>query len=151
MRAFRKWILRRVLKSALVFEREARGQYLALSGELGSSAQGGLAHLIQEEETHRRLLEDIVAGRLEDRALEQMLSSHRYHALEETVPLAEAERAAFGGKLEGALREEEATVSFYENLERMSSISSVRLAFRLLADMEREHVAILRRLLGHDS
>jgi hypothetical protein len=30
----------------------------------------------------------------------------------------------------------------------MSSIPSVRLAFRVLADMEREHVAILERLLG---
>jgi rubrerythrin len=145
-----KAILRRVLKSALVFEREAQGLYETLQGELGEEARGGLAHLTEEERMHRRLLEDIVAGRLDGGELGRALEGHRYHALEQTAPLDRATLEAHGERLEGALRDEEATVGFYANLERISVIPAVKLAFRLLAEMEREHVEILSRLLGRE-
>jgi rubrerythrin len=148
MMPIRKWILRRVLKSALTFEREARGLYETLSRELGGTARGGLEHLIEEERLHHRLLEDIVAGRLDDAELERTLSGHRYHALAETPPLDEVARAAFGARLEAALRDEQAAVAFYDNLARIGKIPAVKLAFRVLAEMEREHVDILRALLG---
>ena len=143
-----KLLLRRVVKSALVFEHQTQGLYETLKDELGEAAHGLLDHLIQEERLHHLVLEDMVAGRLDDRALEQMLGSHHYHAVEATVPLDDATRASHGERLERALREEEGAVSYYANLERISSIRAVKLAFRVLADMEREHVEILRMLLG---
>jgi rubrerythrin len=148
MLPLRKWILRRVLKSALVFERESRGLYETIGPELGDSARGGLEHLAEEERMHHRLLEDIVAGRLDDAELERTLAGHRYHALAETRPLEGATLAAFGPRLEAALREEEAAVAFYDNLARIGKIPAVKLAFRVLADMEREHAEILRALLS---
>jgi rubrerythrin len=144
----RTWILRRILRSALIFERTSRGLYETLRDRLGEGAQGGLRHLIEEERAHHALLEQIVEGRLEEEALEGMLAGHRYHALEETSPLSPADLATHGERLDEALRDEEATVAFYRSLERISSIAGVKRAFHVLKEMEREHVEILRRLLG---
>lgn len=143
-----KLVLRRILRSALVFEREAAGLYEVLLEEIGEAARGGLGHLIEEERMHRRMLEDIAAGRLDGKRLGKLLEGHRYHAISRIAPLDRATIDAFGDRLEDALRDEEATIGFYANLERTSVIPSVKLAFRVLADMEREHVEILGRLLG---
>ena len=148
MRGIRGWILRRVLRSALVFEREATGLYASLHDKLDGPSAAGVRHLLEEERIHQKLLEDIVSGRIRDQALEEILASHRFHAFEEIQPLDQKERAAYGATLEQALRDEEATVSFYDNLERIGKIPAVKRAFKVLADMEREHAAILRQLLG---
>jgi len=147
MARVRGWILRRLLKSALVFEREASGLYATLHGKLGDNAAAGIYHLIEEERLHQKLLEDIALGRVPDDALEEILAAHRFHALEEIEPVDRATREAYGPTLEQALHDEEATVAFYANLALVSKIPVVKHAFRVLADMEREHVAILKRLL----
>jgi rubrerythrin len=145
----RDWVLRRVVKSALVFEETSLATYRRLRERLvDDPLWDSLGHLLEEEEHHWRILGDIAAGRLDADEVERIVAEHLYAGLADLAPLDAAARRAWGPELERALEEEERTLLFYGNLGRMSRVPAVRRAFEVLASMEREHVAILRRLLA---
>ncbi len=145
----RKWLLSRVIKSALVFEREAIDRYKGFLERIRhTAARRGLDHLLAEEEMHWRILNDAAEGRLDPEHLEAAMRDHLYASLETVQPLDRETLDAWGAELAEALAEEKDTLVFYGNLRRMSKIPAVKRAFEILADMEKEHVQILSRLLG---
>ena len=150
-----RWVLRRVLAAGLSFEQKAIDSYRSLRDRLvkpGSCSDealaGSICHLLEEEEMHHRILSDAAAGRLSIDELERMLSGHLYAGAAAIRPLAGEEKEAWSPVLSKALEQEEKTWVFYGNLQRISKIPVVKRAFDVLASMEREHVDILRRLLG---
>jgi rubrerythrin len=143
------WILRWVVKSALAFETSSLETYRRLREQLvDSPLWESLGHLLEEEEHHWRILTDAAEGRLEAEAIERVVTGHLFSGMTAIRPLEGEALRAWGSDLERALEEEERTLLFYGNLRRMSRIPVVRRAFEVLAAMEREHVDILRRLLG---
>lgn len=143
------WVLRRVVKSALVFEQTSLDTYRRLRDRLvDHPAWDSLGHLLEEEEHHWRILTDAADGRLDAGEVERIVGRHLYAGTAAIRPLEGEALRAWGPELERALAEEEQTFLFYGNLRRMSRIPAVRRAFEVLATMEREHVDILRRLLG---
>jgi rubrerythrin len=146
---FADWILRRVVKSALVFEEASLATYRSLRERLvDHPLWESLGHLLQEEEHHWRILTDIAEGRLDAAMVERIVEGHLFSGLAGIRPLEGEALRVCGPELARALEEEERTLLFYANLRRMSRIPAVRRAFEVLAAMEREHVDILRRLLG---
>jgi len=151
-----RWILRRVLASGLTFEREAIQAYRALREKLQKpgrcagpeTLEGSLCHLLEEEQMHEHVLSDAAAGRVSVEELERALAGHRYAGFDDIRPLAGEDVQAWRADLTAALRQEEKTWIFYGNLGRMSKIPAARRAFEVLASMEKEHVDILRKLLG---
>lgn len=151
----RRWILSRVLGSALAFEGEAIDAYRDMQermkrtgGACDESLEGGICHLLEEDEMHRRALIEAANGRLAEEELEKMLSGHPYKGPVVLRPLHGEELERWRVDLERALDQEQKTWIFYGNLQRMSKIPVVRKAFAVLANMEKEHVQILRTLLG---
>ena len=145
----RDLVLRRVVKSALAFENDARNFYSSLEQSLeDTNARMGIEHLIHEEDLHKRVVTDLAEGRLSYDGIEEMLAQHRFHDLDAILALDERHLAAWGDELEMALENEKSTYTFYTNLSKISRIPVIRLAFEMLADMEREHIQILVRLLG---
>ncbi len=143
------WILRRVVKSALAFETSSLETYRRLREQLADSPLGeSLGHLLEEEDHHWRILTDAAAGRLDAAQIERVVQGHLFSGMAAIRPLEGEALGEWGPELERALAEEERTLLFYGNLRRMSRIPVVRRAFEVLATMEREHVEILRRLLG---
>jgi rubrerythrin len=150
-----RWILRRVLASGLVFEKEAIDAYRVLRDTLmkpgrctDETLEGSICHLLEEEELHYRILSDAATGRLSVESLEDQLRGHLYAGFDSIRPLQGEEAEHWSGDLRSALGQEEKTWIFYGNLRRMSKIPAVKRAFEVLASMEKEHVEILRRLLG---
>jgi rubrerythrin len=149
-----RWILSRVLASGLAFEDEAIGAYRAMQERLsrdkscGEDLESSLCHLLAEEEEHKRVLSDAAAGRLSADELDRLLDGHAFSGMGTIQPLSAREIEAWRADLERALDQEEKTWVFYGNLRRMSKIPAVKRAFEVLASMEKEHVDILRRLLG---
>jgi rubrerythrin len=149
-----RWILARVVRSGLAFESEAIEMYRKLTQELGGSKScsdslhGSLCHLLAEEELHWRLLEHVAAGTLSVQELERHMAGHPYGEIDSLAPLNGPDLERWGGHLARALEQEEKTWVFYGNLRRMSKIPAVKQAFEVLAGMEKEHLDILRRLLG---
>lgn len=149
MGLLRDWVLRRVVKSALVFEQTSLATYRRLRDRLvDDPLWDSLGHLLEEEEHHWRILTDTAEGRLDAAEVERIVAGHLYEGMDALAPLDGAARRAWGPDLERALEEEERTLLFYGNLGRMSRVPAVRRAFEVLAAMEREHVEILRRLLA---
>jgi len=151
-----RWILRRVLASGLSFETHAIDAYRGLrerllkAGRCDEALEGSLCHLLEEEETHHRILSDAAAGRLSLEDLEGLVQGHVYSGFEAISPLKGEEAERWAADLAAALEQEEKTWIFYGNLRRMSKIPAVKKAFEVLAAMEKEHVDILRRLLGKE-
>jgi len=151
-----RWILRRVLASGLSFETQAIDAYRGLrerllkAGRCDEALEGSLCHLLEEEETHHRILSDAAAGRLSLEDLEGLVQGHVYSGFEAISPLKGEEAERWAADLAAALEQEEKTWIFYGNLRRMSKIPAVKKAFEVLAAMEKEHVDILRRLLGKE-
>jgi rubrerythrin len=151
-----RWLLRKVLASGLAFEREAINAYRVLTEKLlapgrcadPDSLEGSLCHLLEEEQMHEQILSDAAAGRLTKEDLEDALKEHRYAGFDAIRPLEGQEAERWRPDLAAALSQEEKTWIFYGNLGRMSRIPAVRKAFEVLVAMEKEHVDILRRLLG---
>ncbi len=149
-----RWILSSVIRSGLVFESEAIDSYRALRQRLrenracDESFENSLCHLLEEEETHRRVLTDVAAGRITLEELERLLAGHVYEGMDRIVPLSGEDLARWEPALSTAVEQEEKTWVFYGNLQRMSKIPIARKAFSVLARMEQEHVRILRRILG---
>ena len=143
------WILRRVVKSALVFEASSIETYRRLRDRLvDDPLWDSLGHLLAVEEHHWRILSAAAAGRLDAAEVERVVQDHLYGGMADLLPLDGDARRTWGPELSRALAEEEQTLLFYGNLGRMSRIPVVRRAFELVAAMEREHVQILRRLLA---
>ena len=146
------WILRRVVKSALVFEAGSLENYRRLRELLvDHPLWESLGHLLEEEEHHWRILTDAAAGKLDAAQVDRLVKGHLFSGMAAIRPLRGDALREWGPELERALAEEERTFLFYGNLRRMSRIPVVRRAFEVLASMEREHVQILRRLLGRPS
>ena len=149
-----KLILKGVVKSALAFEAQSIAAYRGLRSKAGQGRGGsdtldaGLCHLLAEEELHRKILEDTATGRLSLPELETLLREHLYSGLADIRPLDPQSLALWEGELSSALEHEERTLIFYGNLRRMSRIPAVRKAFEVLGAMEKEHLEILRRLMG---
>ncbi len=149
-----RWIFSRVVKSALVFETEAIETYRRLQEGLeGGRSRGGhladsLCHLLEEERQHWEILSRASVGKLGIEELEKVLDEHQYEAIGSIRPLEGQDLARWGGELAEALAQEEKTYVFYSNLRRMSKIPVVKRAFEVLAHMEKEHIDILRALLG---
>ncbi|HVO39612.1 MAG TPA: ferritin family protein [Spirochaetia bacterium] len=148
-----RWILRGVLKSALAFETEALSTYTKLRQRLGTGRScsddldASLCHLIEEEDSHRRILMDAAEGKLSLEELQAMLDRHLYEGFDRIRPLTGETLREWEADLSAALEQEEKTWIFYGNLRRMSKIPTVKKAFEALASMEKEHLDILRRLL----
>jgi rubrerythrin len=148
-----RMILKAVVRSALTFEAQSISTYQGLREKAeggGRSCSDELAEsicrLLAEEEMHRRILLDAGAGKLSLSDLERLLAERR--GLPE-IPLLDPDSLAqWGAELSSALEHEEKTWIFYSNLRRMSRIPAVKNAFQALAAMEKEHVDILRALLG---
>ncbi len=150
-----RWILRKVLASALAFEREAIDAYRGLRDKLtrpGRCGDGALeesiCHLLEEEQVHQQILSDTAAGRITLEELERRAAGHFYAGFDALRPLSPEEAEKWAPDLRAALEQEEKSWIFYGNLRRMSKIPAVKRAFEVLAAMEKEHVDILRRLLG---
>ena len=149
-----RWILQRVLSSGLAFETQAIDAYRRLrerllkAGRCDESLEGSLCHLLEEEEMHHRILSEAAAGRLSLEELERMVQGHVYPGFDSIAALRGEEAARWSADLRSALAQEEKTWVFYGNLRRMSKIPAVKKAFEVLAAMEKEHVDILRKLLG---
>jgi rubrerythrin len=149
-----RWILSRVVRSGLAFETEAIDAYNGMlvklrgSGSCDESLEGSLCHLLEEEETHRKVLLDAAAGKYSPEELENILQAHVYAGIDLIRPLEGETLRRWGPELEAALAQEEKTWVFYGNLRRMSKIPAVKRAFEVLGGMEKEHVDILRKLLG---
>ncbi len=151
-----RWILSRVVASGLSFESAAIDAYrdlksrLMKGGRCDESLEGSLCHLLEEEERHHAVLSDIAAGRLSAQDLESLLGGHAYAGFGTIRALQGEERDRWAADLTAALEQEEKTWIFYGNLRRMSKIPAVKRAFEVLAAMEKEHVDILRKLLGQE-
>ena len=149
-----RWILARVVRSGQAFETEAINAYSRLlaklrgSGSCDESLESSLCHLLEEEETHKKVLDEASTGAYSPEELERILGGHLYEGLKRIRPLEAATLALWGPDLRAALEQEEKTWVFYGNLRRMSKIPAVKRAFEVLASMEKEHIDILRRLLG---
>jgi rubrerythrin len=149
-----RWIFSRVVRSALAFETEAVDMYHRLADQLGGEHscrddfRGALCHLLEEEQVHWKLLTDAAEGNLTLKELESSLEGHIYSGLEEMEPLGGEDLERWGPDLARALDQEEKTWVFYGNLRRMSKLPVVKKTFEVLAAMEKEHIDILRRLLG---
>ena len=151
-------ILKGVVRSALALETQAIAAYQDLQGKVDNIRENGrscsdalndsICRLLAEEELHRTILLDAGAGKLSLPELEKLLAEHHGAAASGIAPLDHDSLAQWGAELSAALEHEEKTWIFYSNLRRMSRIPSVRKAFEALAIMEKEHVDILRALLG---
>jgi rubrerythrin len=152
-----RWILSRVIHSSLAFESEAIKTYRRIREKLSGvkscseSLETGLCHLLEEEEAHWRLLNDVADGKVSSEKLDELVRQHVYAGMASMQPLQGEELELWGPELSAALAQEEKTWIFYGNLRRMSKIPAVKKAFEVLALMEKEHVDILRRLLGRTS
>ena len=147
-------ILTGVIRSALALEAEAVSEYEQLRAQAersrGRTHQLGdsLSHILEEERLHVRILEDTGAGGISLPRLEGLLREHASPGLTDVKPLDADGLAQWERGLSSALEHEEKTWIFYGNLRRSSRVPAVRKAFEVLAAMEKEHLDILRRLLG---
>jgi rubrerythrin len=153
----RRWILSRVVASGLSFETRAIDLYRGLRERLlasrrcDESLEGSLCHLLEEEERHRAILTQASTGRLSPEELDGIVTGHLYAGYALIKPLTGELLTQWEADLSAALEQEEKTWVFYGNLQRMSKIPVVKKAFAALASMEKEHVDILRKLLGRDT
>ncbi len=145
----RRWIFARIVRYAMVFETDAIDLYRSLREKLEDGLlRHGLEHLLAEEELHLKILADAADGKLDAAEMEKALRAHHYANLSTLEPLSREALEVWGDELSEALDREKGTFVFYGNLRRMSKIPMVKKAFEALADMEKEHVEILSKLLG---
>jgi rubrerythrin len=145
----RTWLLKRVLKSAWVYERDLLASYNSLLQELRqSSVSENLERLFQEEEAHQKLLERISEGTVRPEELETILETEQFHDLSRIHPMEPPLRDRFAVAFSRLARLEEDSFVFYSNLSRISKIPVVRKAFAFLSRQEWQHLVLLRRLLG---
>jgi rubrerythrin len=143
---FRRTALRLILRNALALEEEIYSHFLDLPEELaGLELPAALQAIVEEEREHRRLLTQMIEGRLED--LEQALEARHVHHLEQVQPL-EARYAPIVEKLRHIAGHERAVYEFFRSLYEKSSLPFVKRAFLFLTQQEEMHVRLLEKLLG---
>ena len=148
-KSLREWILKLLINRALVFEKAETKLFLSLKEIVaGCESSKGLEHIIQEEESHKKILTDIAEGRISGEQAEEILRQHQLHEIQKIEPLNKDVLSKCEAEILKALRMEEDRFNFYNNLGKISKISPVKKAFHLLADMEMEHIEILKKLLG---
>lgn len=145
---FRRIALRLILRNALNLEEEIYAHFLDLPEELaGLELPPALQAIVEEEREHRRLLELMIAGRLEGRDLEKTLEARHVHNPEQVRPL-EARYDPIVEKLRHIAEHERAIYEFFRSLYEKSKIPFVKRAFHFLTRQEEVHVRLLERLLG---
>jgi rubrerythrin len=144
----RYWLIRRVLKSAAVFEEDLSASYAALLEKLKSDPAGApLARLWEEEKLHLEMIRRLARGPVSSGELDRLIAGAHFHDPEEVAPLPPALRAAFADRLERLQELERESYIFYSNLARISKLPSVKKSFAFLADQERQHLLLVQRLL----
>ena len=93
-------------------------------------------------------MQDAAAGRLSLEELQRLSGGHTYARYDAIEPIPREGYERWVLALVRALAQEEKTWIFYSNLRRMSKIPMVKRAFEVLSSTEKEHLDILRRLLG---
>ena len=145
---FRRIALRLILRNALALEEEIYAHFLDLPEELaGMELPAPLQAIVEEEREHRRLLSQMIEGRLDDGEIEKALGTRHVHNLEQVRPL-EARYAPIVEKLRHIAGHERAVYEFFRSLYEKSSIPFVKRAFLFLTQQEEMHVRLLERLLG---
>jgi rubrerythrin len=145
---FRRAALRLILRNALALEEEIYTHFLDLPEALaGQELPPALQAIVEEEREHRRLLQQMIEGRLEEDRLEQALEPRHVHHLEQVQPL-EARYAPIVERLRHIAEHERAVYEFFRSLYEKSKIPFVKRAFRFLTQQEEVHVRLLERLLG---
>jgi rubrerythrin len=145
---FRRIALRLILRNALALEEEIYSHFLDLPEELsGLELPPTLQEIVEEEREHRRLLSQMIKGRLDRGEIEKALEAKHIHNLEQVRPL-EARYAPIVEKLRHIAAHERAVYEFFRSLYQKSSIPFVKRAFLFLTQQEEMHVRLLERLLG---
>jgi rubrerythrin len=148
-RFFRHLGQRAVLRSALNLEEEIHGLYESLKSELdGERMPEELLRVLSEEQEHKRLLLNILEGRIPEEEAQLVLSKGRFHDLERVEPLdARVTRSVWQKLLQ--IREREAEIRlFFRSICAKTKLPSARKVLCFLADQEDVHVRLLDRLLG---
>jgi rubrerythrin len=146
--ALRRAGLRLILRNALALEQEIYGHFLDLPEELaGLELPPSLQAIVQEEREHRRLLEELIAGRLSEEELEQALTERRVHHVQEVPPL-ELRYEPIRQKLVHIAEHERDIYRFFRSLYEKSKLPFAKRAFRLLTEQEEVHVRLLEQLLA---
>jgi rubrerythrin len=147
---FRRIALRLILHNALMMEEEIYAHFLDLPEEMaGLELPSSLTAIVEEEREHRRLLKQMIEGRLSDEQIEASLRARHVHHLHQVRPL-EPRYAPILDKLRHIARRERAIYEFFRSLYEKSRIPFVKRAFRFLTEQEETHVRLLERLLGGD-
>jgi rubrerythrin len=145
----RYWLIRKILKSAAVFEEDLSKAYAALLEELESDPAGPeLQRLLEEEALHLDMIRCLARGPVSYEDLERLMANMHFHDPQAVEPLPPDIRAAFTPQLESLESLEKESYIFYSNLARSSKIPAVKKSFAFLAQQEKQHLLIVQRLLG---
>ena len=145
----RYWLIRRVLKSAAVFEESLSSAYATLLEDLESSPAGEQLHRLMEEEAlHLKVIRRLVRGPVSTGELDKLMADTHFHTPEEVSALNPALRETFAAQLKQLEDLEKESYVFYSNLARISKIPAVKKSFAFLAEQEKQHLLIVQRLMG---
>jgi rubrerythrin len=151
LQSIRKLGLRSILSSALTLEGEIYDLYSALKqGTAGIEVPRDLAVIVDEELGHRNLIRDMIADRISDQELKQIIDGKDLH-IHNPQAVGELPADEYGQvrlHLEKILEKEREILGLFSALHRKSKIPFARRAFGFLEDQERIHVQVLERLLG---
>jgi rubrerythrin len=145
---FRRVALRLILRNALALEEEIYAHFLDLPEVLaGLELPAPLQAIVEEEREHRRLINRMIGGRLDDAQIQAALEDRYVHDLDKIRPL-EARYEPIREKLRHIYGHERAVYEFFRSLYEKSSLPFVKKAFHFLTRQEETHVRLLERLLG---
>jgi rubrerythrin len=144
----RRVVQRLILRNALALEEQIAGHFEDLPEELaGLELPPALAAMVAEEREHRRLLRELIAGRLPEQELEKALVPRRVHAVHEVRPLGPA-YAPLLDKLRHIAEHERSIYEFFRSLRDKSKLPVVKRTFGFLTEQEEVHLRLLERLLA---
>jgi rubrerythrin len=151
IRSLRKLGLQSILSSALNLEEEIYNLYGSLKAELaGLKVPQSLAHIIDEELGHQRLIQDICQGRIGDREIDNLMKGTGPHIHDpDTIEALPVEcYTPILQRLETILEKERKIHGLFASLHRKAKIPFAKRAFAFLEDQEHTHVLVLEKLLG---
>jgi rubrerythrin len=142
---------RAALRSALSFEEEIHGLYESLSDDLAwEPLPEDLLGVLSDEREHKRLLLNILDGRISDEEARAVLSRGRFHDLGKVEPLDRDRYGSVWAKLKHIRAREVEIRGLFRGLCARTKVPGARRVLCLLADQEDGHVRLLDRLLGLD-